>query len=192
MKSNPHASASIALALLVGLAAPTPAQQVTVIGFKTLQQLLPAVQLPGYTRQRPTGQTSTAMGISVSTASVVYERPAQESDTLGTPTITVTITDNGGNPMVGAFAAMANAMAGDVNEETQDGYRKTITVQTRYKGTEEATTAPDNKSCTISIFVGNRFMVALEGAYTDDVAALHTLLGAIKLDQVERAGQTRP
>ncbi|PYO62866.1 MAG: hypothetical protein DMD28_03980 [Gemmatimonadetes bacterium] len=54
------------------------------------------------------------MGISVSEAKVVYERTPQESDTMGTPTITTTISDHAGNPFVGAFAAMATAMVGDV------------------------------------------------------------------------------
>jgi len=36
---------------------------------------------------------------------------------------------------------MAATMGGEVSEETQDGYRRSITVQNRYKGMEEATTA---------------------------------------------------
>ena len=191
MKANTRAIVPVALAILGVLGKPTAAQQATVVNFKTLQQFLPSVALPSYTRQRPTGQTSSMMGVSTSEAAVVYERPARETDTTGTPTITVTITDNAGNPFVGAFAAMGNALVSDVNEETQDGYRKTVTVQSRFKAMEEVTSTPDSKSCKITLFVGNRFMLVLEGANTDAIASLRTLLGAMKLDQLERAGQTR-
>jgi hypothetical protein len=182
----------VTVALLAGLATPALSQPATVVNFKTLQQFLPAVAPPGYVRQRPTGHTTTAMGVSVSEAQVVYQREARESDTLGTPTMTVTITDYAGNQLVGAFTAMAMSMAGEINEETQDGYRKTITVQGRYKGMEEATTTPDSRSCKISFVVANRFAVDLAGALTDDVASLRKLLDNMKLDQLERAAPAKP
>jgi len=64
-----------------------------------------------------------------------------------TPVITVTITDLAGNP---AAAYMGFCFAMEINEETDHGYKKSITVQTGYKGLEEANTAPDDKRCAIS------------------------------------------
>ncbi len=185
MQSGTRGTMPVTVALLVAVATPTPAQQ-TVVNFKTLQTFLPTVELPGYIRKRPTGQTSSAMGMSSSEAKVVYERQAEQEG--GTPSITVTVTDLAGNP-AGGLAAVGFAM--DVNEETDEGYKKTIKVQNQYKGLEQATTTPENKSCEISVLVGNRFIVQLEGYLTDDAAALRKLLDSMKLAQLERAGQAK-
>ena len=189
MQSVTRCTLPLGVALLAASATPARAQQ-PVVNFKTLQQFLPTAELPGYVRGKLTGQTRSAMGVSSSEAQVIYTRQGQRSEDAGPPTITVTITDLGGNPL-GAFAAMAGGIVGEVNEETQDGYKKSITVQSQYKGLEEATTTPDNKSCKISLFVGNRFMVGLEGYLTDDVAALRKLLDTMKLAQLDRTGQAK-
>ncbi len=177
------------VALLAAIATPTLAQQ-PVVNFKTLQQFLPSVELPGYARGKLTGSTSSAMGVSTSEAKVVYTRQGQQSEETGPPTITVTITDIGGNPL-GAFAAMAEAMAGEVNEETEEGYKKSITLQTRFKGMEEATTTKDNKSCKINLTVGKRFTVDVEGYLTDQAALLHQLIDSMKLEALERAAPAK-
>lgn len=168
------------VALLAALATPVAAQQV--VNFRTLQQFLPAAELAGYVRKKPTGQTSSAMGMSSSEAQVVYQRAREDPD--GTPTVTVTITDFAGNPGA-AFASMAFAF--EVNEETDEGYKKTIRVQD-YKGLEEARTRPDDKSCEITVLVANRFMIKLEGYRMAEAALLHRLLDSMKLAQLERAG----
>jgi hypothetical protein len=185
MQSGTRSTLPVAVALLVAVATPTPAQQ-TVVNFRTLQTFLPTAEVPGFVRRKPTGQTSSAMGMTSSEAKVVYERQAEQEE--GTPTITVTVTDLAGNPGAG-FAAMGFAM--EVSEETDEGYRKTIKVQNQYKGLEEATTTPENKSCHISVLVGNRFIVNLEGYLTDQAALLHKLLESMKLAQLEKAGQAK-
>ena len=105
-----------------------------------------------------------------------------------TPVITVTITDLAGNP---AAAYMGFCFAMEINEETDHGYKKSITVQTGYKGLEEANTAPDDKRCAILVLVGKRFLVKLDARETDDARLLHRLLDGMKPQQLERAGAAK-
>jgi hypothetical protein len=189
MLPGTRTTAPWAVALLAALATPALAQQ-AVVNFKTLQQFLPAVELAGYMRGKPTGETASAMGMATSQATVVYTRQAPPSPDASPPTITVTIADMSGTGL-GAFALLAQGMGGEISQETEHGYTKSITVRNQYKGTEEATTTPDDKSSKITLFVGSRFMVTLEGYQTDQVALLHKLLDATKLEELEKAGQAK-
>ena len=149
------------------------------VSFKKLQEFLPKVDLSGFNRLKPGGETSSAMGMSTSEAHVTY----QKSDDVS---IEVKITDIAGVP----FAQMGVSMMGmtEFENETETGYEKSIKVQ-GFPGTEKADTTEDSKSCEIMLFVGNRFTVELRGNGTSDAAPLHKLLDDMKLGDLSKVTQ---
>jgi hypothetical protein len=181
---TPRRTALPFAALLLAGSAATAAAQQQVVHFKTLQGFLPTRDVAGYTRGKPTGQTTSAMGFTISEASIEYESQAQPSDDMSPPTLRVTITDMSGNPAAG-FAQMA--LAFDIEQETEDGYQKSIQVEGKYRGTEQATTTQGSESCSITVLVGTRFVVQLDGSGTADAKLLHGLLGTMKLSELENA-----
>jgi len=170
----------IVLVLAVGGAflAASQATQKTV-SFKKLQEFLPKVDLSGFSRLKPGGETSSAMGMSTSEAHVTYEKGDDMS-------IEVKISDISGVPM----AQMGLSMMGmtEFENETENGYEKSVKVQ-GFAGTEKVNNSEDNKSCEIMLFVGNRFTVELQGRGTNDAALLHKLLDDMKLGDLSKLTQ---
>jgi hypothetical protein len=148
------------------------------VSFKKLQEFLPKVDLSGFSRLKPGGETSSAMGMSTSEAHVTYEK-----DDIS---IEVKITDMAGVPM----AQMGFSMMGmtEFENETETGYEKSIKVQ-GFPGTEKTESTEDSKSCEIMLFVGNRFSVELRGSGTNDASLLHKLLDDIKLGDLSKLTQ---
>ncbi len=169
------------LMIVAAFAAEAVAQQ-TVIHFKKLQEALPTAELAGFKRNKPTGSTATAMGMTTSEAGVKYVQAAA-SETGEEVSIEVKISDTVGVP----FAAMAFAAIPQVESEseTESGYQKTITVKKKYKASEEVTNDPP--SMKLSIPVTNRFMVEIDGFGTKDAALLHKLVENMALDKLEAA-----
>jgi len=170
----------IVLVLAVGgsfLAASQAAQKT--VSFKKLQEFLPKVDLSGFSRLKPGGETSSAMGMSTSEARVTYEK----SDDVS---IEVTISDIAGVPM----AQMGLSMMGmtEFENETEDGYEKSVKVQ-GFPGTEKVDNSEDGKSCEIMLFVGNRFSIELQGRGTSDASLLHKLLDDMKLGDLSKLTQ---
>jgi len=159
------------------LAASQAAQKV--VSFKKLQEFLPKVDLSGFSRLKPGGETSSAMGMSTSEARVTYEK----SDDVS---IEVTISDIAGVPM----AQMGLSMMGmtEFENETEDGYEKSVKVQ-GFPGTEKVDNSEDGKSCEIMLFVGNRFSIELQGRGTSDASLLHKLLDDMKLGDLSKLTQ---
>jgi len=173
---------TLALVVPVALAFSPPAlAQQKPLNFKVLQEALPTAQLPGFTRNKPTGSTSSAMGMSSSEAAVRYEKPGSGGEEIS---ITAKVADLIGVPM----AAMAFAVVPMVDQEseTESGYQKTVTVRKKYRATEEASTG-ESKSCKLMIPIMNRFMVELEGNGTSDAKLLHKLLEGMALEKLEAA-----
>jgi hypothetical protein len=146
------------------------------VSFKKLQEFLPKVDLAGYTKGKPGGETSSAMGMSTSEAHVAYEKEGDIS-------IEVKINDIAGVP----FAQMGASMMGmtEFENETENGYEKSVKVQ-GFPGTEKVDNSEDNKSCEIMLIVGGRFQVELRGAGTSDAALLHKLLDDMKLGDLSK------
>jgi hypothetical protein len=148
--------------LCVAFAATAMAQEI--VSFKALQQFLPKADLAGYTKGKPGGESSKAMGMATSEATLTY----QKSDG---GTIEVNIQDTAGVPM----AAMGLSMVGmtEYENETENGYDKTVKVQ-GFPGTEKVERG-EYKSAEISVVV-KRFVVELKCVDCDDIANLKKLL----------------
>lgn len=172
---------ALMLIVVAAFAAEAGAQQ-TVVHFKKLQEALPTVELAGFKRNKPTGSTATAMGMTTSEAGVKYVQAAA-SETGEEVNIEVKISDTVGVP----FAAMAFAAMPQVESEseTENGYQKTLTVKKKYKASEEVMNEPP--SIKLSVPVANRFMVELEGYGTNDAVLLHKLVENMALDKLEAA-----
>ena len=173
---------ALALVLAVGglfLAASQTTQKT--MSFKKLQEFLPKIDLSGFNRLKPGGETSSAMGMSTSEAHVTYEKSGDDSIT-----IEVKINDIAGVP----FAQMGASMIGmtEFENETENGYEKSVKVQ-GFAGTEKVDNSEDNKSAEIMLFVGNRFTVELQGRGTSDAALLHKLLDDMKLGDLSKLTQ---
>jgi len=146
------------------------------VSFKKLQEFLPKIDLSGFNRLKPGGESSSAMGMSTSEANVTYEKGEDIS-------IEVKISDVAGVP----FAQMGASMMGmtEFENETENGYEKSVKVQ-GFAGTEKADSTEDSKSCELMLFVGNRFMVELRGTGTNDAALLHKLVDDMKLGDLSK------
>jgi len=159
------------------------------VHFKKLQEFLPSTDLPGFDRKRPSGQTQTNMGMTTSEAKVRYvtKQVEQTNDVEAAmepeQTIEVSISDFAGIPY-GQMAMMA--YQGEFENETEDGYEKSISVNKIYKGKESMHTG-DYKNCSLEVAVGNRFLVKIEAQNTDDVKLLHTIVNSMNLAGLEKA-----
>jgi len=171
------------LILAVGCFFLTTAQaQQKTVSFKKLQEFLPKIDLSGFNRLKPGGETSSAMGMSTSEAHVTYEKGGGDNSI----TIEVKINDMAGIP----FAQMGASVIGmtEFENETENGYEKSVKVQ-GFAGTEKVDNSEDNKSTEIMLFVGNRFTVELQGRGTSDAALLHKLLDDMKLTDLSKLTQ---
>lgn len=142
------------------------------VDFRELKALLPE-ELGGMARKSAEGQKSGAMGFTLSMAEARYEKE-------GGGRIKLTITDAGA---VAGMAAMAMyAWAGmEIDKEDENGYEKTTTIN-GYRGYEKHNKS--NNSSEISLVVGNRFIVQLDG---DDVSVddLKSALDKVDLGKLE-------
>lgn len=153
-----------------------------VVGFKKLQDFLPKIDLAGFTRQKPAGETTSAFYLITSEAHVTYEKGS--GDNL--ISIEVKITDIAGIPFGRMDAFMVGMM--EFENETENGSKKSIQVQ-GFKGTEKVDRIEDNESAETQLSVGNRFLVELRGSGISEVALLHKLLNDMKLADLARLGQ---
>lgn len=142
------------------------------VDFRELKALLPE-ELPGMRRTSAEGQKNSAMGFTLSTAEARYQSE-------GGGRIHLTITDAGA---VAGLAAMGMyAWAGmEIDQEDEDGYEKTTTLNGR-RGYEKYNRS--SKSGEVSLMVGGRFIVELDG---DDVSMddLKSALDKVDLDKLE-------
>lgn len=168
---------------VVGLALLSPLHaQPKVVHFKELQKFLPTMPVPSFERKKPTGQTQTAMGFTTSEARVRYVKPA-ETETDTEKSIEITITDMSLMPMMAWALGFQQA---DYENETEDGYEKSVVVKKNYKGRESASTG-EYKHCELEFPVGNRFMVSLKGDGIDDAPVLMKLAESMNLEGLEKA-----
>jgi hypothetical protein len=163
-----------------GIMAAVALAQSKVVPFKQLQQFLPKIDLSGFKKGKPQGESSTMLGMSSSEASINYEKAVSEELTQ---TIEVKISDTAGVPM----AAMGLSMLGltEFSNETEDGYEKSVKIH-GFPGTEKVRTTSDEKSAEISLVVANRFMVTLNAYGTSEVALLRKLLDDMNLAELAK------
>ncbi len=156
--------------------------QQKVVSFKKLQEFLPKIELAGFTRLKPGGETASAMGMTSSEAHVIYEKGSGDNMI----TIEVKISDLAGVP----FAEMGASVIGmmEFESETETGYEKSVKIQ-GFRGTEKVDNTEDNKSAEILLFVGKRFSVELRGSGTSEAALLHKLLDDMKLGELAKLSQ---
>lgn len=169
---------TVILVLAVALPMFSQDQQQKAVHFKKIQTFLPTKAVDGYTRNKPTGSTQKNMGFSSSEASVRYEK-ATDSITYS---IEIKITDMSLLP----YAAWAMAYQQmDFENETEDGYEKSVTVAKNYKGIEKASTG-EYKSCSLNFAVGSRFHVEMEASGFDDVKTLYSLVASMDLEKLAK------
>lgn len=177
---------TIIYAIAIGiLAGTTLTAQPKVVHFKKLQECLPSKDIAGLKRAKPTGTTQTAMGMSTSEAGVRFETPpSDEAQTENAPapkSIEVKIADMVMMP----YALMAFGNQQDYENETEEGYEKSVTLKSKYKGMEQGRTG-ESKSCKVSFGVANRYIVTIETYGFPDNKILGTVVDALDLDKLEK------
>lgn len=157
------------------LSVPASAQQTQkTVHFKKLQEFLPKIELPGFTRGKPAGDSTSAMGMSSSEATLTYVKGSGDE----APTIEIKIADTAGVPFAQMGLQMIGAM--EYENQTEYGYEKSIKIQ-GFPGTEKVTNSEEEKSAEIMLVVGGRFTVELRAQWTSEVALLHKLLDSMNL-----------
>lgn len=127
------------------------------------------------------------MGMSMSEASVEYEQPFREGDDVPPAVnVKIQIQDMVGMP----YAMMPYTMMQEYENETEDGYEKTVTVKGKYKGTENARTG-DYKSIKTTFAVANRFIVEVEIDHSDDAKLLADFVNAVDVAKLEKAVEAK-
>ena len=176
----------VMLMLSAALIVPITLGQTKVVSFKKLQEFLPTKELKGFERKKPTGQTQSAMGMTTSEAKVRFVQPQKEneqenSESTQQQSIEISISDMAGVPY-GQMTAMAYAQ--DFENETEDGYEKSIVIK-GYRGKESSRTG-DSRNCSLEFLVGNRFVVKMQGDGFSEAAVLHQLAESMDLAKLEK------
>jgi len=156
--------------ILFGVAA----TQQKAVHFKKLQEFLPE-KITGFDPDKPQGSSSTVMGMSTSEASIEFTNES------GDQLIEIKISDISGMP----HAGMAMAYQGmDYENEDENGYEKTITLDSGYKAIEKAQTT-GYLSCELELILGGRFSINISGKGFSDAKILHEVMKDIDLKKLE-------
>jgi hypothetical protein len=143
------------------------------VDFRVLKELLPD-EINGMPRTSSDGEKNSAMGFTMSRAEARYETQGTNSS------IKIQISDVGA--MTGAAAMAMYAWASvEVDRENQTGYEKTTTIK-GYRGYEKFDRQTNYGE--LSLMVGGRFMVELEGNEVG-MDALKAALDKIDLGKLE-------
>jgi hypothetical protein len=170
---------SLILVMSIAISSVSIAQP-KIVHFKKLQELLPAKELPGFRRNKPTGSTQSQMGMTTSEAAVRYVKAG--TDTIQEQTIEIKIGDMALMPFA-AWAMMYQQQ--DYENETEEGYEKTLWVKKLYKGVEKSQTG-DSRSCSLNFGVANRFNVSMEAHGFSDAKVLVDLAESMDLDKLSK------
>ena len=151
--------------------AATAGKKVETVSYQELKALLPE-SLPGMKRTDATGEKSSAMGMQVSNAEGRYSSDDGSSTTIK-------ITDIGSMTGLAGMTAYAWAKV-DIDRESDNGYEKTTTFN-GYKAHEKYD--KPSKSGEISVLVGDRFVVEVDGRNVD-MDAIKSTLGKVDLGKL--------
>jgi hypothetical protein len=166
--------------------------QKQVLNYKRLKDFLPKDIAAGFTMKKPTGETTSAMGMTTSYAEVRYEgkevktkTKTDEGEMEGTvtPSFEVKITDFISMPMAG----YALSMMGESEKETETGYEKTTKFGS-YPCSEKGEGEGEYKNFNISILVGNRFQIEIKGNSMKEVNPLYDVAKKMDLVGLEKEG----
>lgn len=152
------------------------------VNFKKLQEYLPKIDLPGYAKGKPGGQSSTVMGMSTSEATLMYTQSGGDEFA----SIEVKISDMAGVPYGTLGASLMGAT--EYENQTETGYEKSIKIK-GFPGTESVENVEDSKTSRITLVVGGRFMVELSGDGTSDVSLLRKLVDSMNLSELAKVTQ---
>ena len=154
------------------------AKVVEPVDFRVLKSLLPE-GLPGMRRENATAEKTGMMGIQTSVASADYNAESGAH-------IDIKITDLGSVSGFAAMAAYGWAMA-DIDRETETGYEKTTTIG-GHRAYEKWNSR--DKDGDISVIVGNRFLVEVDGSnvQAQDLRAALGRVDLAKLDGMKMEG----
>lgn len=176
--------ATILAVLVVAVVLPA---QMKVLSYKKLQECLPAKDVKGFERKKPTGKTESVMGMSTSEAVVEYlepmKVPAREGEDIPPQiSVSVKIQDMVGMP----YAMMPYAWMVETESEDEDSYQKSVMVLGKYKGQEEGGTTDDNKFTKVAFGVLNRFIVEINVTYKTDTKLLGQFAGMVDYAKLEK------
>lgn len=151
-------------------------EEVEVVNFRELQKLLPE-KFNGYERTSKGGETTGAMGMTVSTAEATYEKDGRQ--------IELDIIDTGGLGM--AMMGLAAWTSVTVDREDENGYERTGKMD-GYKSFEKF--RKDGGSSQVSVIVDGRFILQAEATIReenqmDDLKDLIREVGPSKLSKMK-------
>jgi hypothetical protein len=162
------------------------------VHFKKLQEFLPTKAPAGFARQKPSGGTQTMMGMTTSEARVRFtgskteKAKNEETGAMEERVVDISLEAIISDVSLVPFAAAAYLMqTGEYENETEEGYEKSITYK-NFRGKESVSTTEYSKKASIELFVANRFLVRLQAENTDDLKGLYTLLDDIDLARLEK------
>lgn len=153
--------------------------QPQVVSFKDLEQLLPQVDFPNFTRGKPTGETSTMMGFSTSWAQVTYRAATDSVDGK----VSVKITDMLNIP---SYMSIASAVNTELDHETGTGYEKTVA----YKDMKVLETYDStSREAKLQLTLMSRFLIEISAEGIDDPKTLYEFLDKTDLEGLRRIAQ---
>lgn len=146
-------------------------KKVETVDYKELKAMLPE-SLPGMKRTDATGEKTAAMGMQISNAEGRYSSEDGKS-------VQIKITDIGSMSGLAGMTAYAWANV-SVDRETDTGYEKTTTYN-GYKSHEKYD--KQNKSGEVSVMVGDRFVVEVDGSNVE-IDVIKDALGKVNLGKL--------
>jgi hypothetical protein len=146
-------------------------KKVETVDYKELKAMLPE-SLPGMKRTDASGEKNAAMGMQISNAEGRYRADDGSS-------MTIKITDIGSMTGLAGMATYAWART-EVDRESDHGYEKTSTFG-GYKSREKYDKS--SKSGEVSVLVGDRFVVEVDGNNVD-MDAIKNALGKVDLGKL--------
>jgi hypothetical protein len=155
-------------AMATGAAGANAPAQVDPVSFRDLQTLFP--DLDGWEKGKPEGERMTAP-FKFSQAEVRYTRDKSR--------IELKVVDSGFNQLL--FTPFAMFMQAGYERETSNGYEKSTTIAGQ-PGLEKWNT--EGKDGEVSVFVGKRYILTVEGRDVNDIKVLHDVIGKVDLGKL--------
>jgi hypothetical protein len=175
--------AALASASSVKTDKPAAAKAPKAVNYKVLQSILPTLQLAGFKRLPVTGSTDSAFGMSMSTASVIYEKGSDDN----LQSVEVIIEDNPATMNYGGvdMSEIATTMMQDFETESDTGYSKSVKIQ-EFPGTERVEKS-ESPTAEIVVLVAKRFTVKLTASGLSDATLLQKLVNSMDLGKLAKS-----
>ena len=144
------------------------------VNFHKLQEFLPE-EIPGYTAEKPTGESMNMMGVSYSEAKRKYIKKLDDGNN---ETIEITILDY--NSASNLYTAATAMWLTNYSYENEQGFGKSFHPEVPDSfGFEEYKT--NSKTATVTLAVAYRFIVTIEGTNQKDTENIKQMLKSINL-----------